>query len=125
MDCGHDKLEYLQRFLLFKHGMPSPDILRRVMELLSPEQFLKGFMSWAEEIKKRSSCQIYIDGKTLCGTIHGVNPLHIVSAWIEQNRIVLGALKTDAKSNEIPTLEALLDLLVLNEGDIVTIDVIG
>ena len=52
-------------------------------------------------------------------------PLHMVSAWSEQNRIVLGAVKTSSKSNEITAITDLLNLLILKRGDVVTIDAIG
>lgn len=124
-DWGRDKLTFLRKFLSFSKGVPSPDTIRRVMERLNPEQFLKGFINWAEEIKGRASGQVCIDGKTLRRAMGDGGPLHIVSAWSEQNRIVLGAVKTNSKSNEITAITDLLNLLILKPGDIVTIDAIG
>jgi predicted transposase YbfD/YdcC len=48
----------------------------------------------------------------------------MVSAWASANRLVLGQRATDAKSNEITAIPALLDLLLL-KGCIVTIDAMG
>jgi predicted transposase YbfD/YdcC len=48
----------------------------------------------------------------------------IVSAWAQRNRLVLGQLKVDAKSNEITALPKLLRALELT-GCIVTVDAMG
>ncbi len=69
---------------------------------------------------------ISIDGKTVKGAKeHGKkSPIHIVSAWAEENNLVLGQIKTDEKSNEITAIPKLLDLLDI-EDNIVTIDAMG
>lgn len=124
-DWGQDKLSFLRKFLSFSQGIPSPDTIRRVIERLNPEQFLSGFINWAEELKGRVCGQVCIDGKALKKSMSESGPLHIVSAWSEQNRVVLGAVKTASKSNEITAITDLLNLLILKPGDIVTIDAIG
>ena len=48
----------------------------------------------------------------------------MVSAWASVNRLVLGQLKVEEKSNEITAIPELLKLLVL-KGCIVTIDAMG
>jgi predicted transposase YbfD/YdcC len=48
----------------------------------------------------------------------------MVSAWANANRLVLGQLKVDDKSNEITAIPQLLRMLEL-EGAIVTIDAMG
>jgi predicted transposase YbfD/YdcC len=53
------------------------------------------------------------------------NPLHLVSAWSEANQLVLGAVRTASKGNEITSIKELLDVLVLSKGDVITIDAIG
>ena len=50
--------------------------------------------------------------------------LHLVSAWATANRLVLGQVKVDSKSNEITAIPELLKVLSLR-GGIVTIDAIG
>ena len=37
-------------------------------------------------------------------------PIHMVSAWANANKLVLGQVKTDDKSNEITAIPTLLDL---------------
>jgi predicted transposase YbfD/YdcC len=48
----------------------------------------------------------------------------MVSAWANQNRLVLGQVKVDDKSNEITAIPQLIKVLVL-KGCIVTIDAMG
>ena len=48
----------------------------------------------------------------------------MVSAWACGNGVVLGQMKTEAKSNEITAIPALLEVLAL-KGCIVTLDVMG
>lgn len=48
----------------------------------------------------------------------------MVSAWSNENQLVLGQQKVDEKTNEIKAIPALLDVLML-AGCIVTIDAIG
>ena len=48
----------------------------------------------------------------------------MVSAWGCEQRLVLGQVATDAKSNEITAIPKLLALLSL-KGTIVTIDAMG
>ena len=50
--------------------------------------------------------------------------MHLVSAWATANRLVLGQVATDAKSNEIAAIPELLRLLDL-KGCVVTIDAAG
>jgi len=50
--------------------------------------------------------------------------LHLVRAWASNNRILLGQVKTEEKSNEITAIPELLDVIDV-KGSIVTIDAMG
>ena len=50
--------------------------------------------------------------------------MHLVSAWASENRLVLGQVAVDTKSNEITAIPMLLDLLDLRDCT-VTIDAMG
>lgn len=67
-----------------------------------------------------------MDGKTMRGSRNQgcKSATHIVSAWADQNELVLGQIKVEDKSNEIKAIPKLLDALML-EGTIVTIDAMG
>lgn len=121
---GEDKLEFLQTFLPFTHGIPSHDTIRRVFMHLDSEAFEKQFMAWIQASISEvglSGKQISIDGKTLRGSKKGI---HLVSAVVSELGLSLGQVKTDAKSNEITAIPTLLDMLDL-QGCIVSIDAIG
>ena len=65
-----------------------------------------------------------MDGKTLRRSYdhaEQLSPLHLVSAWAEEQRLVLGQLAVDDKSNEITALPRLLEMLTLR-GKVVTAD---
>jgi predicted transposase YbfD/YdcC len=76
-------------------------------------------------VNKASGRTIHIDGKTIYGSASkGWNGVHIVSAWVSAQNIVLGQVKTGEKSNEITAIPELLDSLEV-KGDTITIDAMG
>ncbi len=127
---GLAKEKWLKEKLKLKlpHGIPSHDTFGDVFALLDPEQFQSGFLSWIEAISQLTQGEVVsIDGKRLRRSHDGVlgkAAIHMVSAWASVNRLVLGQVKTDEKSNEITAIPALLKLLSL-KGCIVTIDAMG
>ncbi len=67
------------------------------------------------------------DGKTLKQSYDRNSfqkALHIVSAWANNNKLVLGQKKVDSKSNEITAIPALLETIDI-AGNIITIDAMG
>jgi len=125
---GKAKIEWFKRFLELENGIPSHDTFGRVLSLLSPKAFQACFRDWVESVRTAYEEEIIaVDGKTLRRSHDrkaGLGPLHVVSAWAVQNRIVLGQTATDAKSNEITAIPELLEVLML-KGCIVTIDAMG
>jgi len=70
---------------------------------------------------------VAIDGKTLRRSFDraaGKSPLHMLHAWSADQRLLLGQLAVDGKSNEITAVPKLLDLLSL-KGRIVTADALN
>ena len=70
---------------------------------------------------------IAIDGKVLRRSHDkgiGKAAIDMVSAWATANRLVLGQVKVDEKSNEITAIPQLLEALEVS-GCIVTIDAMG
>ena len=77
--------------------------------------------------EKMSGEIIPIDGKTIRGSYdrnQSKSALHVISAWSSEQRLVLGQLKVEDKSNEITAIPALLELLEIT-GSIITIDSMG
>ncbi len=86
------------------------------------------FISWSGALSDLSGGDLVsLDGKTLrhfFDRAASQTAMYMVSAWANANRLVLGQVEVDDKSNEItaiPTLVKLLDLA----GVTVTIDAIG
>jgi predicted transposase YbfD/YdcC len=70
---------------------------------------------------------VAIDGKSLRHSYDEGGEkaaIHMVSAWATSQKLVLGQVKVDEKSNEITAIPELLKVLDLN-GCIVTIDAMG
>lgn len=122
---GEGREEWLRTFLNLPEGIPSPDTFRRVISSIEPEAFLNAFLEWTTALSNTPSQLVAIDGKTLRGTSVDGKPLHIVTAWCEENRLILGQLRNEGKSNEINTIPELLKMLTLPKGSIVTIDAVG
>jgi len=122
------KLEWLQTFLELPHGIPSHDTFGRIFSLLDSGKFEECFLAWIKSLSIDLQNEIIsIDGKSLRGSHNKrkeVKMLHIVSAWASQNRVLLGQIKTDEKSNEITAIPELLDMIEV-QGSTVTIDAMG
>ena len=125
---GRERESWLRTFLKLEHGIPSHDTFCDVYSALEPETVTKSFARWVETIRQKVSGEIIaIDGKTICASRdvpQNKKAVHIVSAWAATNRLVLGQLACEEKSNEITAIPKLLELLEL-KGCIVTIDAMG
>jgi predicted transposase YbfD/YdcC len=124
---GKSKEDWFRTFLSLPNGIPSHDTFNRVFSLLSPEEFSKCFVRWTQALGKKLKDVVAIDGKTLRRTFSSASKttaLHMVSAWSSKNELVLGQIRTAAKSNEITAIPELIAMLDL-EGCIVTIDAMG
>lgn len=114
---GNAKINWLKQFLALPNGIPSHDTFARVFARLDPAQFEQCFLSWIEAVSQLSNGQIIaVDGKTLRHSFErggAKGAIHLVSAWACQNRLVLGQVKVDDKSNEISAIPQLLKVLAL------------
>jgi predicted transposase YbfD/YdcC len=108
--------------------LPVDDTIARVISRLNPEQFQCSFINWMRAVSSLSNgAVIAIDGKVLRRSYNPgdrASTLHMVSAFASANGVVLGQVKTDAKSNEITAIPALLALLDIR-GCLVSIDAMG
>jgi predicted transposase YbfD/YdcC len=125
---GHEKLHWLRKFVPLANGVPSHDTFGRLFAALDVGAFVDCFLSWVGAIRRGGAGEIVeIDGKALrasLDTAKGRNPLHVVSAWAGEQRLLLGQVAVEAKSNEVTAIPRLLQALSL-EGAIVTIDAMG
>jgi predicted transposase YbfD/YdcC len=125
---GTSKQAWLKTFLSLSNGIPSHDTFGRVFSLLDPEQFQQCFLNWVSKLGELTKGSVVaLDGKTLRRSFDRASKksaIHMVSAWSRENRMVLGQIKVDDKSNEITAIPQLLKLLELS-GCTVTIDAMG
>ena len=124
---GQRKLGFLRRFFPFAHGVPSHDQLGNVFARLDAQQFQSCFIAWVERFTTAVRGVVAVDGKTLRRSFDRAakqGPIHMISAWSSQQRLVLGQCKVANKSNEITAIPELLQLLELH-GAVVTIDAMG
>lgn len=123
---GHE--QWLATFLDLRHGVPHADTYRRVFERIEPTALQRCFLGWVNQIVEQTGAQVIpIDGKRMRGSYDRekrLPALHVVSAWASENRIMLGQVKVEDKSNEIKAIPALLALLDIS-GCIITIDAMG
>jgi DDE_Tnp_1-associated/Transposase DDE domain len=124
---GDKKLDFLQRFRPFVAGTPSHDHLGDIFATLDAEQFQRCFVNWVASLTGTCAEVIAIDGKTSRRShqkTNGKAALHTVSAFAARQRLVLGQVNIDEKSNEITAIPRLLAMMDI-EGAVVTIDAMG
>jgi len=119
---GASKAELLASVLALEHGVPSHDTFSRVFSLLDPEQFETAFRGFMTRFAASISGQIgtagqviCLDGKSLRGAVNAAKrtePLHLVTAWAADQRLVLGLKRAPGRSEVTAAREiiAMLDL---------------
>jgi predicted transposase YbfD/YdcC len=125
---GECQEEFLKTFLDLPNGIPSHDTIGRIFSVLSPSALQDAFRAWIASLVEVTDGEVVaIDGKTLRRSFRHAGDkafVHMVSAWATENRVVLGQIKTEEKSNEITAIPRLLELLRI-KGATVTIDAMG
>jgi predicted transposase YbfD/YdcC len=121
------KIDWFRKYSALPNGIPSHDTFNRVFSLLDPKKFTE----YATDLFSKNILDgldlISIDGKTVRRSVDKKNnkfPIHIVSAWSSRNKISLGQVKVDEKSNEITAIPELLSLINV-KNSVVSIDAIG
>lgn len=126
-EFGKAKIDLLRRLKPFANGTPEHDRIGTVFAALDAERFQQCFVNWVAALTGISTDVIAIDGKTSRGSrkrSEGQKPIHMVSAFSAKQRLVLGQIKVDGKSNEITAIPKFLEMLDI-EGAIITIDAMG
>lgn len=128
---------WFRKYLLLPNGIPSHDTFERVFSWINPKIVTSCFSDWTALISKPVVFEagdgdelpgiVSIDGKTMRATkdvVQNKKGLHVVSAWFNKNKMVLGQVATSEKSNEITAIPELLKILDIT-GNVVTIDAMG
>ena len=124
---GERKIELLRRFRPYVNGTPSHDHLGDIFATLDARAFQLCFVAWVAALTNTPAELIAVDGKTSRRSYQkkgSKEAIHMVSAFAARQRIVLGQVKVNDKSNEIVAIPALLGMMSI-EGAAVTIDAMG
>lgn len=127
---GQQKQAFLKTFLKLENGIPSHDTFNRVFRFLDTKALGACLHRWSKQIISELIPilpQIEVDGKVLRATAkasHKKSGLCVVSAWVGEQRLVLGQEKVATKSNEKTAIPALLKTLDL-KGTLVSIDAVA
>ena len=122
----HDQPDWLITMTGIR-SVPSHDTFSRLFRLLDATAFGAAFQRFRAAFSQQCQGVVAIDGKLLRRShdhASGKSALHMVSAWGCEQRMVLGQIATDAKSNEITAVPKLLAMLSL-KGTIVTVDALN
>lgn len=136
--CGANNIKDINRYSDQNHQLwkelfrldftpPSYDTFWWLLTRMCPKAFSKAFYDWVkdERIGTLEGTQINVDGKTLRGARKKKgNAVHIVHAWAHEKGILIGQRKTDAKSNEITAIPALLKEIDIH-GATISVDAAG
>jgi predicted transposase YbfD/YdcC len=118
------------RAFLFDHfeisAIPCYYWMLCLLKLIKPTSMNQCFINWVQSFlpDKKESMTISFDGKTIRSTgkmDKYDRPIHIVSAHLAELGITYGQYTVDGKSNEIPAMRKLLELLDV-EGCMVVAD---
>ena len=107
------KKDLLIQALDLPHGIPSRDVIRRVLSALKVDAFQSCFACWLNSLRDTAKEKagvnaelkdhVAIDGKTMKGSHNrakGLGPIHMVSAWLSEFGLTLAQVATDVKANE-------------------------
>jgi predicted transposase YbfD/YdcC len=125
-DFARDREGLFREFLTLENGLPSHDTFSRLFRLLDPAAFGACFGRFLDGLGEDGRGVVAIDGKTLRRSFDraaGASPLHVVTAFACEARLVLGQAAVPPGGNEITAARALLGLLDLT-GVLVTGDAI-
>lgn len=98
-----------------------------LLKMIKPETLNRCFTRWVQSMQSENGRELTLsfDGKTIRSTgamQRYEKPLHIISAHIAELGLTLGQQTVSGKSNEIPAMRELLELLQV-EGCMVVADV--
>ena len=113
-DWGEDHLDFLRRYLPFHHGVPCGRWLTLLMNRVNPQLFSACFTDWVRACWPDRVDLVAIDGKTSRRSHdRGAEqaPLHLVSAFATNSRLVLGQEAVEGKTNELSAIPLLLERL--------------
>ena len=115
---------FLRRFMELKHGAPSHDAFSDLFNALDPASLGTALLRLAQDWADALGDVVAVDGKALRRSFEDAterSPLHLVQAFSAEAKLTLAQVEVDGKSNEIPALPELLELIDV-KGKVVTAD---
>ena len=122
VDYGKSKKEFLSKEFGIE-GIPSKSTLTRVFSMIDPHWLELSIVGILKALIKSNPTQIMLDGKAIRSTdaIQSIEKMmNIVTAYTDTS-ISLGQITVDNKSNEIPAVRDLIDILDIR-GLVLTMD---
>jgi predicted transposase YbfD/YdcC len=127
-EFGQAREEWLRTFLTLPNGIPSHDTFNRVLTLLKPSEFQRGFQNWLTSVAQLVAGEVVaLDGKVLRRSharSRAQPAINVVSAWASANRLTLGQVQVAADSHEITAVPELWRTLDVQDC-IVTVDALN
>ena len=128
---GLSHYHWLKTKLLLPNAIPSADTFRRLFNAIDNVGFQRSSVEFLRRLsmllKGNDIDVVSLDGKSMRGSKEpskNKSALHVLNAFSSKNKIALGQLVVDNKSNEATMLPLFLNLLDIT-GSIVTIDAAG
>ena len=116
IDYGNSKKDFLKiKFEI--NTIPSKSTLTRVLAMLDPIQVSLSVVGILKMLVKDKEKQVMLDGKAIRSTdaIRTIKTMmNIVTAYTDTG-ICLGQITVDSKSNEIPAVRELIDILDIKD----------
>ena len=123
-DFGSVREPWLRQFLTLENGIPSHDTFSRLFRLVDPGHLQTALLRLAQNWADALGDVVAVDGKALRRSFEDASersPTHLLQAFASEAKLTLAQVKVDGKSNEIPALPELLDLVDVG-GRTVTAD---
>ena len=123
-DFGSVREPWLRQFLTLENGIPSHDTFSRLFRLVDPGCLQTALLRLAQNWGDALGDLVSVDGKALRRSFEDASersPTHLLQAFASEARLTLAQVEVGGKSNEIPALPELLELLDVR-GRTVTAD---
>ena len=123
-DFGREREQWLRQFLTLGNGIPSHDTFSRLFRKLDPAGLRKALLRLAQDWADELGDVVAVDGKALrrsFGKASERSPTHLPQAFAAESKLTLAQVKVADKSNGIPALPELVELLDV-KGRAVTAD---
>lgn len=123
VEYGEQKIKMLSETFGIEK-IPSESTICRILNMINADVLAVCIVNIMKELLGEEGDIIAIDGKAICSTDTMKSykrGLRIVTAYMVENGVSIGQLAVDSKSNEIPCVQELLDLINI-ENKIITAD---